>query len=50
MNNTETISVDQDTNKLYNKIIVAVDYQDVTPEVLNTVLLAKTYASELRIV
>ncbi len=51
MNNTETLSVDRDTNKLYNKILVAVDYQDVTPEVLNTaILLAKTYASELRII
>jgi nucleotide-binding universal stress UspA family protein len=51
MDNTETISVDRDTNKLYNKILVAVDYQDVTPEVLNTaILLAKTYASELRII
>ena len=36
MNNTETLSVDRDTNKLYNKILVAVDYQDPTPEVLNT--------------
>lgn len=51
MNNTGTISVDRDINKLYNKILVAVDYQDPTPEVLNTaMLLAKTYASELRIV
>ncbi|CCH92529.1 conserved hypothetical protein [Microcystis aeruginosa PCC 9432] len=51
MDNTETISVDRDTNKLYNKILVAVDYQDPTPEVLNAaILLAKTYASELRIV
>ncbi|MCA2552905.1 MAG: universal stress protein, partial [Microcystis sp. M04BS1] len=47
MDNTETISVDRDTNKLYNKILVAVDYQDPTPDVLNAaILLAKTYASE----
>jgi nucleotide-binding universal stress UspA family protein len=51
MDNTEMISKNQDTNKLYHKILVAVDYQDVTPEVFDTaILLAKTYASELRIV
>jgi nucleotide-binding universal stress UspA family protein len=51
MNNGEMLSQNPAINKLYHKILVAVDYQDLTPEVFDTaMLLAKTYASELRIV
>lgn len=51
MDNLDSLLENLALIEFYQKILVAVDYQDPTPEVLATaLLLAKTYGSELRIV